>query len=146
MADRYVAEQVGVSDGTKIPADQADGRVVDGIKRSIIGTKVTGVAWAIADRIMLGTVPAGRKVVGIRCTTDTSFATATLSIGNSTTANKYVNAATLTATNVPTMLGPQATAMDDAPLSAEEDIWLTVGVAAIAAGTIATFEIETVGI
>lgn len=145
MATKYAAQQVGVADGTEPPA-KADGRLVGAKKRVILASKVATDAWNSGDLIYLGKKRPGETIVAIRCCTDTSFGTSTLSIGDGTTANKWVNAKTLTATDVPTVLGPKASTLDDAPASTKEDIWLTIGTANIAAGVLATFEIELAGL
>lgn len=154
MAVGYALQQQGVVDGTKTPADQADSREVHGARFSLLASKPAGTAWNNGDTIYLGKKPEGCKIVGVKGTTDTSLATSTLSVGVGdnptqgiavTTANKYVDAKTLTAVNVPTALGPVASTLDDAP-GAEEHLWLTVGVANIAAAVLATLEIEMVGI
>lgn len=145
MADKYALQQTGVADGTLNPPDKADGRQVNAGRTTILASKKNGEAWNSADRVFLGKKNANEKIVGIRATTDTSFTTSTLSIGDGTTADKYVGAALLTAVNVPTAIGPKASTLDDAP-GAEEDLWLTIGVANIAAGVLATIEIELCGV
>ncbi|PNU05810.1 hypothetical protein [Novosphingobium guangzhouense] len=145
MAKHYVKQQRGVSDGTEIPAKKADGREVNAEKRVILASKVTGTAWASGDTVVLGKKPVGCKVTAVRLTTGTSLGTSTVSIGTAAAPAKYVNAATLTATNVPTVLGPLASTLDDDP-GAEEELIATIGVAAIVAGTELTFEIEHCGI
>ena len=146
MATKYALQQKGVADSSKVPADKADGRQVGAHKRTILASKDAGVdAWNSGDVIYLGKKPANEKIVAIRGCTDTSFATSTLSIGDGTTADKYVAAKTLTATDVPTTLGPKASTLDDAP-GDEEELWLTIGVANIAAAVVATIEIELAGI
>jgi len=146
MADHYVKQQVGVADGTKSPPDRADGREVHAHVRKTLGSKVPGTAWASGDRIYLGTMAPGRKLTSIKLCTDTSLGTATIDIGDGTTADKFVDGATLTATNTPTELPIKASTLDDDPSEGETVLWATVGVAAIAAGTLLTFQIETVGI
>lgn len=150
----YVKQQVGVADGTKIPVDRADGRQVNAAGRKIVASKVTGTAWGSGDTIYLGKKNAGHTITSIKACTDTSFGSATVAIGVGpdpksgdapTDASKYVAAQTLTATDLPTELKLKASTMDDEPGEAEH-LFLTVGAASIAAGTIATFVIETVGI
>lgn len=146
MATRYALQQVGVSDGTKFPPDKADGRQVNARSFSLLASKQSGDAWNDGDTVVLGRIPAGHKVVGIRATTDTSWSTSTISIGTAGTPAKYVSAKTLTATNVPTALGPLASTLDDAPLAAAEDLIATIGVANIGGAVLATIEVETVAI
>lgn len=146
MATLYPKQQIGVSDGSVKPAKQADGREVNGTKRSLLASKVAGTQWNIGDKVNLGKIPSGRKVVGVRCCTDTSLGTSTVSIGTAADATKYVNAKTLTTADAPVLLGPKASVIDDDPLTIEEELFATIGTAAIVAGTLLTFEIETVGI
>jgi hypothetical protein len=156
MAVRYASQQQGVMDGTNVPANKADGRQVNADVQKILASKLAGTdAWNSGDKVYLGFKPEGRKISAIRVTTDTSFGTSTLSIGigddprvGSTidTANKYVDAAThTTPLNRPTVIGPVASTLDDEPGDGEH-LWLSVGVANIAAAVVATIEIETVGI
>ncbi|MED5545629.1 MAG: hypothetical protein VYD90_10285 [Pseudomonadota bacterium] len=145
MADHYVAQQVGVADGTEFPAQRADARQVGAHRRTILASKVPGTAWASGDRVYLGKKRVGETIVGIRLCTGTSLGTSTVDVGNGSTADKYVDGATLTATNVPTAIGPKASTLDDGGAAADEEIWSTIGVAAIAAATVLTFEIELCG-
>lgn len=142
MATHYAAQQVGVLDGTKIPADRADGRQVGAKKSVIIASKVTGTAWADGDTVVLGKLNAGEKLIGVQVCTDTSFGSATIAVGIAGSTGKYVAARTFTATDVPTSIGPKASTLDDAPLTDDETIILTVATAAIASGTVATFLLE----
>lgn len=146
MATHYAKQQVGVVDGTQVPAKKADGREVNAHSRLLLASKVTGTTWTSGDKINLGKVPSGRKITAIRLCTGTSLGTATISIGTAGDATKYVNAATLTATDVPTVLGPKASTLDDDPLAAEEELFATIGTANIASATVLTFIIETAGI
>lgn len=135
---------VGVTDGTQIPARAADGREVGANKRSSIFSKVTGTAWVVGDTIPLGKKPAGHKVTSIRLCTGTSLGTSTIDVGITGAADKYVSGATLTTVNRLTEIGVIATTLDDDP-GAEEDLFATVGVADIAAGTVLSFVVETTG-
>lgn len=146
MATIYAAQQVGVMDGTKVPADRADGRQVHAKKSVILASKVTGLAWAAADIIVLGKLNPGEKLVAVRLTTGTSLGTSTVSIGTVASPSKYVAAATLTVVDVPTPIGPKASTLDDDPLTAPETIVATIGTATIASGTVLTFELEIASI
>lgn len=142
MALVYATQQVGVADGTTIPALKADGAQVNAKLSSITASKPVGTALNSGDTFFLGTVPAGARVAKIWVTTDTSFGTATVSIGTLASASKYVAAKTNTVTDVPTLLGPKASTLDDGQLTAEEDLYVTIGTANIGAAVIATFEVE----
>lgn len=145
MADRYAQQQVGVADGTQTPKAKLDGRQVGAHIRIITASKVPGVAWASGDRIYLGRKKAHEKLVRVDANTDTSFGTATLDLGDGTTAGKFLTGKTVTATDTPTPIGPRASIRDDDPLTTDEDLWLTIGVVAIASGTLATFDIYLSG-
>lgn len=141
MADRYALEQVGVADGT-LPVKPADGGLVHAKRRVITASFPTGTAQASGDRLYLGRLPIGSKVKAIRGITDTSLATATLSIGTTAAPTKYVNAKTLTTTDLPVDLGPKSANWAQAKLPAEEDLWLTLGVAGIGSAVIGGIDIE----
>ena len=136
MADFYALEFVGGPDGTLQPPKKLDGRLVGAKKRRVRASKPTAGNLAIGDRLYLGRLPQGALLQTIAGNFDTSLGTTTLSIGTTATPAKYVAAKTLTATDVPTGLGPKASALVGAPVTADEDIWLTIGVAAIPAAVI----------
>lgn len=142
MAQYYAAQTVGVLDGTKVPADRSDGRQVGAKKSVILASKVTGVAWAAADTIVLGQLAPGETLVGVRLTTGTSLGTSTIAIGSTTSTSKYVAAATLTVVDTPTPIGPKASAIAAGPLASPETIIATIGVATIVSGTVLVFELE----
>lgn len=87
---------------------------------------------ASGDTVVLANVPAGLCFAGGDITTDTSLSTATVSVGNATSAAKYKAAAVLTATDTPTQFG-KAAALAGAASSAVEQVLLTVGTAALPA-------------
>lgn len=144
MADRYALEYVGTDRDGTAPGVMVDGRLVDSKIRRLRATKdLTNIlAFATSDRLYLGKLPAGATVKLITMNSDTSWGTTTISIGTTATPAKYVNAATNTVTDKPVILGPLAAAADNAPLSAEEDIYVTVGIANVAAAVITVFEVE----
>ena len=139
----YMAKQfVGVFDGTKIPADKADGRQAGATKGITIASKDNVNALVATDKIYIGKLRTGEMLTDIKAVTDTSLATATISIGTLALPNKYVASATLTVINVPTSLGPLASAVDAGPVAAEEDLYATIAVAGIAAAVKAAFMLE----
>lgn len=145
MADFYASQQIGVSDGTS-PPKRADGRQVGAKRRVTLASKSTTQAVAIGDRMFLGYLAPNEKLVGVKLTTDTSLATTTVSVGDGATADRFVAAKTLTATDVPTPLGPKASTLAAAPSSSRLAIWATFGVAAVAAAVNLTFELEIAGV
>lgn len=142
MTDRYAVEQVGVADGTLTPPKKLDGALIGAKKRSIRATKQV-LADQIADRVYLGKLPQGANLKQVWITTDTSLSTATIAIGTTSTPGKYVAARTFTTPlDTPTCIGPKASALDDAPLTADEDIWLTVAALALPVAAIVVIELE----
>lgn len=134
MADFYLDSFVGVADSTKTPPDRADGRKVGAKRSSIIANKPAGVAYANGDTIFAGRLRAGESLRDIILISDTSLGTTTVSAGPKSNATKYVNAKTMTTTDTPTSIGPRGTAANAGPLTADEDIWLTLGVGGIGGG------------
>ncbi len=141
MADIYALEFVGGPDGTQQPPKKLDGRIVGAKKRRTRAVKPTTIL-NVGDRLYIGKLPQDAVLQAITGNTDTSLGTTTLSVGTTLQPTKYVNAATLTATNVPTALGPRAAAATLQPIAADEDLWITVGVAAIPAAVVAAFFFE----
>ena len=146
MADFYLAHAIGVKDGTKAPPDKFDGRFVGAANKRTIAIHPAGVAYANGDRLFLAALKAGEQIADIRVITDTTFGTTTLSVGTTGTPAKYANAKTVTTVDVPTSIGPRATAADDGPLAADEDVWVTLGVGGIAGGVIFAIQIDIVSV
>lgn len=146
MADVYATQQVGVADGTAIPAERSDGRQVGAAQIVTVASKPAGTAVNSGDRLYLGKKPVGCKLVGVELVTDTSLGTATVSVGDATTSNKYVDAATLTVVDVPTKLGPVAAQVGIDPTDDEEDLWATIGTANIGSAVVASFILTFVGV
>lgn len=141
MADFYIDTAIGVKDGTKVPADRFDGRRVGAKLSSIRGIKPAGVAYANGDQIYLGTLRQGESLRDVLVNPDTTLGTTTVSVGTKANTTKYVNAVTVTTVDRQNSIGPRATAADDPPLSADEDIWMTLGVGGVAGGTILSTEL-----
>jgi len=142
MAQYYALEFVGGPDGTVQPPKKLDGRIVSAKKRRTRAVKSTTQILAVGDMLYIGKLPEDAVMQSLICNTDTSLGTTTLSIGTLAQPTKYVNARTLTTTDVPSALGPRAAAAVNGPVSADEDIWVTIGVAAIPAAVIAVFYME----
>lgn len=141
MADLYALEFVGGPDGTQQPPKKLDGRFVGAKKRRTRATKPATIL-NVGDRLYLGKLPQGAVLQSIIGNFDTSLGTSTLSVGSTANPTKYVNAKTLTTTDTPTSLGPRASAAVLAPSTVDEDLWLTVGVAAIPANVVGAFFTE----
>ncbi len=126
MAQTYAPEVAGL--GTT-PTTNSYGGVQGGRVRRFRAT-VPFDGQAIADTVVLAKVPAGHTFAyGVINATATLGGTATIAIGTADSVGKYRIAATQTATG-PVLFGV-ATAADDAPLTEEEDVILTVAAAAL---------------
>ena len=101
--------------------------VIDGKTKAYQAT-IDLAAQASGDTIVIAKARQGEKFVAGIITTDTSLSTATVKIGNKDDDDKYKAAAVFTATNTPTLFG-NAAAM--AALAADEEIFITVGTAAL---------------
>lgn len=146
MADVYALQQQGVADGTAIPADRSDGRQVGAARIVTVASKPVGTALVVNDRLYLGKRPTGCKLTDVKLVSDTSFSTTTIDIGDGTTADKYVDGATMTAVNVPTSIGPKASTVDDDPSDDDEDLWATILTANVGAAVVASFILEFTGV
>jgi len=142
MADFYLQHAIGVEDGTIAPPDRYDGRVVGANKKTIRANHPAGVVYASGDRLFLAALKPGELITDISVVTDTTLGTTTLSVGPTGAATKYANAKTVTVVDVPTSIGPKASAVDDDPLTAEEDVWITLGVGGVAGAVLFTVLVE----
>lgn len=126
MAQTYANEVSGLY---AVPATKPSGSVVGGRVRRFRAT-FSLAGQANGDTIVLAKVPAGHTFAyGVINGSATFGSTATVAIGNATTAGKYRAAATFTAA-APTMFGDVAAASAGASTD-EETVILTVGAAAL---------------
>jgi hypothetical protein len=134
MAQGYSAETVGVLDSTLTPAGKSDGRVTNAKTRVFQATfdlSLAAVKKASGDTNVCFIVPKGYKpLFGYLLASATMGATATIAVGNSTTAGKY-RAAAIHATVDAPVLFMLSSAGDDAPLSADETVIITIAAAAL---------------
>ena len=141
MADLYGLEFVGGPDGTSNPPKKLDGRIVGAKKRRTRSTKPATIL-NVGDRLYIGKLPANAVLHSVIGNVDTSLGATTLSVGTTAVPAKYVNARTLTATDTPSALGPRASAAVNGPVATDEDLWVTIGTAAIPAAVIGAFYFE----
>ena len=141
MADLYALEFVGGPDGTVMPPKKLDGRVVSAKKRRTRAVK-PAIILNVGDRIYIGKLPQAGLLQQLTGNCDPSLGTTTVSIGTTTTPAKYANGVTMTTTNAPAVLGPRSAAAVLAPTTVDEDIWVTIGVAAIPAAVVGAFYME----
>jgi len=93
---------------------------------------ITLASQASADTVVLANIPAGYCFAYGVITSGVSLGTATVAIGNASSAGKYRAAAVFTATDTPTPFGTAA-AVAGVPSTAQEQVLLTVGTAALPA-------------
>lgn len=93
---------------------------------------ITLASQPTTDTLVVAKIPAGQKFLYGMLNTDTSLGSATIAIGTAAAAGKYRAAAVFTATNTPTLFGVEAAA-DDAPLTADEEVIITIAAAALPA-------------
>ena len=139
--DLYALEFVGGPDGTAQPPKKLDGRVVSAKKRRTRAVKPS-IILNVGDRLYIGKLPQDGLLQQLSGNFDTSLGSTTLTIGTTTTPAKYANAVTLTDTNKPAVIGPRALAAVLAPSKTDEDIWVTIGGAAIPAAVVGAFYME----
>lgn len=126
MAQTYANEVSGLY---AVPATKPSGNVVGGRVRRFRAT-FSLAGQASGDTIVLAKIPAGHSFAyGVINGSATFGASATVAIGNATTAGKYRAAATFTAA-APTLFGDSAAVAGNASTD-EETVILTVGTAAL---------------
>lgn len=81
----------------------------------------------------LGVFPAGALILGFEIITDTSTATATIALGDGTTANRFMAATAFTTTDVPVPVGKTANAISTAQLTARTTLVGTTATASLPA-------------
>jgi hypothetical protein len=128
MAVLYSNDSAGL--GT-VPSSNVNGGVIGGRVRRYRAA-ITLASQATTDTIVIGRVPAGSVFAYGVINTDTSLSTSTVAIGVTGATGKYRAAAVFTATNTPTVFGPAAAAFA-APLTADEEVFITIAVAALPA-------------
>jgi hypothetical protein len=140
MADFYASEFQGVIDKTYIPNDRADARVTGYRPRGMRASKPVGQALAVGDRLYIGRKRQGETVGLIFVTAGLALGTTTISVGTTAAPTRYVNGKTTAIVDQPVPIGPDAGSSENDPDNAYDDLWATINVAGIAAGTNIVFE------
>jgi len=100
---------------------------------------ITLAAQPTTDTQLLARIPNGYLPLAIMLVSSVTLGTSTIAIGNATTPAKYKAAATFTTPDVPTLF-MLTSAADDAPLTVDEEVLMTVAVAALpGAGTFVSY-------
>ena len=151
MATYYALQQAGTLDGSQIPANKTDGRIVGAKLAGTIGTKdytannAAAPALANADLVYIGRIRSGEMFAGVDYLTDTTWGAVTVQIGTIASPGKYVNAQTMTAINTWTPLPTVPAVYTAGPVSADEDIYVKPN-GAVAAAIISHWLLRTLGV
>lgn len=103
----------------------------------VVSDVITLATQTTSDTIVLfgGKLPIGAQVLYGVLTSTVTLGTATVAIGITGTTGKYRAAAAFTAVDTPTTFGP--TAVQLTPLTAEEQVFITIGTASLpSSGTV----------
>lgn len=109
----------------KSPPSAHGGRV------RVLSDTVTYATQTTSDTIIVGggRLPVGARVLFVKMTTSVTTGSATLSLGITGTTAKYKSLAAITTADVPQTFGPAAAL--NVPLTAEEQLFLTIGGASL---------------
>lgn len=97
----------------------------------VFNEQVAYASQASGKTIKVGQLPKGAIPIAFIINTDTSTGSATLELGDGTTADKFAAAAAYTSANKPWFVGVQATGA--AALASQTDVIATIGTAALPA-------------
>ncbi|MHB8413998.1 MAG: hypothetical protein ACYDB1_01190 [Acidiferrobacteraceae bacterium] len=126
-----MANHNGTQDTTIANLQEPDVAFVGGRVRAFV-ENIVYAAQAVGDTLTMAQLPAGALVLGFELITDTSTSTATLAVGDGTTAAKYAAAAAYTTINTPVQVGNTAGPLAGR-LTAAGQIVLTIGTLALPA-------------
>jgi len=135
MATYLSTDLTGSANQTSVPTGFRPSAAVVGARFKRLRGSFTFASQATTDTLVIGNLPAGATFAGGNITVSASTSTATLAIGIAGTTGKYKAAGAVTTTDVPQAFGTAAQ-MAAAPLTAEEQVIVTIGTAALpASGT-----------
>ncbi|MBX9643385.1 MAG: hypothetical protein K2W91_04695 [Novosphingobium sp.] len=151
MATYYALQQAGTLDGSAIPANKTDGRIVGAKPSHSLATKdytannAAAPALAANDLVYIGRIRQGEMFAGVDYLTDTTWGAVTVSVGPIYSPTKFVNAQTQTAINTWTPLPTVPWVYTAGPTVFDEDIYVKVS-GAVAAATITHWMLKTLGV
>ena len=129
----YSTELAGIASTPVVKASATAGY---GARLRRYRATITLASQATTDTIMVAMVPAGLTFAYGVLTTSVTLGTSTVAIGVTGTTAKYKASGTFTAVDTPTMFGVN-TAVGQAALTAEDQVFITIGTAALpASGTL----------
>lgn len=136
MAAYYSTDMTGSANQTSIPTGYKPAATVYGARLKRLRGLFTYATQTTSDTLIIGNLPAGATFAYMLITTSASTSTATLAVGISGSTGKYKAAGAVTTTDVPQIFGI-ASAVSQSPLSAEEQVFITIGTASLpASGTL----------
>lgn len=134
MTTWYSAELTGID---SLPVNKPN--AINGYNaiRKRFRATITLASQQVADIIHIARFPAGSMFEFGLLNTSVTLTTSTLSIGVTGNTTKYLSSGTLTTANTPTIFAAPVTDESMSPYTAEEQIFITVGVLALpASGTL----------
>lgn len=136
MAAYFSTELGGSANQTSIPVGLKPAATVYGARLKRLRGTFTLNTQTTSDTLIIGNLPSGATFAFGKITSSVSLGTSTVAIGITGTTGKYRTAAVFTAADTPTDFG-NATQVAAAPLSAEEQVFVTIAVASLpASGTL----------
>lgn len=136
MAAYLSTELGGSANQTSAPTGYKPAATVYQARLKRLRATFTYATQTTSDTLVIGDLPAGATFAFGAITTSVTTSTATLAVGISGTTGKYKAAAAVTTTDVPQLFG-LASANSASPLSATEQVYITIGTASLpASGTL----------
>lgn len=136
MAAYFSTDLTGSANQTTVPVGFKPAATVVGARLKRLRGSFTYNTQTTSDTLIVGNLPAGATFAFGSITTSASTSTATLAVGITGTTGKYKAAGAVTTTDQPQLFG-LASAVALSPLSAEEQVFVTIGTASLpASGTL----------
>jgi len=136
MAAYLSTDLTGSANATTVPVGYKPAATVVGARLRRLRGSFTYASQTTSDTLVIGNLPTGATFAYGVLTASASSGSTTLAIGITGTTGKYRAAGAFTATDTPTLFGT-ATAASAAPLSAEEQVFITIaGATAPSSGTL----------
>lgn len=145
MAKGYGNLLTGAFDGSVIPAKKLDGRRVQAKVRSyreIFDLSTATVAKNVGDTNVVCERPAGTAHKGGKIVVSATLGATTIAVGTAANPGKYLAAQTITTPNVAVAFNNAAALAED-PLSAVEEVIITVGAAALPGAGLIVVDFDT---
>ena len=137
LSNELAGTTTGLTQASAVAAGYRPAASVYGARLKRLRATVNLAAQTTSDTLLLGNLPAGATFAFGVLNSTVSLGSSTLAIGITGTTGKYRAAAAVTTTDVPQLFGTAATVGAASPLSAEEQVIVTIGTASLpASGTL----------